>query len=79
MQGRVWSIALAVDPATAEARASSRTDHTAELGGALGTISSFGVDAEGELYIVCYGNGTVVKVLGLSAPPAAPTGLRIIR
>ena len=40
--------------ATGEARASDLIEHTAELGGvgALGNISSFGVDADGELYIV---------------------------
>ena len=39
-----------------EATASDRRDHTAELGGrpVLGNISSFGVDADGELYVVNY-------------------------
>ena len=34
----------------------------------LGNISSFGVDSDGELYIVSYSNGTILKVTG---PPSA--------
>ena len=41
-----------IDPATGEAHASNVVEHTAELGGAaFGNISSFGVDADGELYV----------------------------
>jgi glucose/arabinose dehydrogenase len=77
---RVWSIALAVDSATGEATASDRREHTAELGGssALGGVSSFGVDGSGELYIVSY-SGSILKIVGTTAPPSAPTGVRIIR
>jgi len=80
-QGRVWSIGLTIDPSTGNAVASAPADHTAELGGSavLGRISSFGVDASGELYLVNHSGGTIVKVESLSTPPAAPTGLRIIR
>jgi glucose/arabinose dehydrogenase len=80
VQGRVWSIGLTID-SSGNAVASPRVDHTAELGGSaiLGNISAFGVDADGEMYIVNHTGGTVVKVLGLSLIPAAPTGLRIIR
>ena len=83
LNGRVWSIAFSVD-GSGEARASDLTEHTSELGGLarLGNISSFGVDSDGELYIVSYSNGTILKVTGPpSAPsaPAAPTGLRIVR
>jgi hypothetical protein len=47
--------------------------------GSASTISSFGVDADGELYIVGYSTGQIYKVVGpLSAPPT-PVGLRIIR
>jgi hypothetical protein len=42
----------------------------------LGNISSFGIDADGELYIVNYSSGSVVKIIQL---PAAPTGLRILQ
>jgi hypothetical protein len=86
LDGRVWSIALNVD-GSGEARASDLTEHTAELGGLalLGNISSFGVDSDGELYIVSYSNGTILKVTGPPSaplapqPPVAPTGLRIVR
>jgi glucose/arabinose dehydrogenase len=75
IQGRVWSVALALD-GNGEATASGLVEHTAILGGGarLGNVSSFGVDADGELLIVNY-SGSILRVLG---PPAAPTGLRII-
>ena len=75
---RIWSIALTVD-ANGEARASDRIDHTAELGGAgvVGNISSFGFDADGELYIVNHG-GTILRIDGPANKPAPPSGLRII-
>ncbi len=75
IQGRVWSVALTL-AANGEATASGLVEHTATLGGgaSLGNVSSFGVDADGELLIVNY-SGSLLRVLG---PPAAPTGLRII-
>lgn len=75
IQGRVWSVALTLDGA-GEATASGLVEHTATLGGGarLGNVSSFGVDADGELFIVNY-SGSILRVLG---PPATPTGLRII-
>lgn len=78
VQARVWSIALTIGP-TGEATASARTDHTADLGGVgvLGNISSFGLDANGELYIVSHTNGTIIQMIGDA--PAPPTNLRIIR
>jgi glucose/arabinose dehydrogenase len=80
VQGRIWSLALTVDPGTGEARAFDVTDHTAELSasGSTGNVSSFGIDADGELYVVSYSSGTIIKMFGLSSAPAAPTGLRII-
>jgi hypothetical protein len=63
-QGRVWSFTLIIHPITKEAFALARREHTAELGGsALGNISSFGLDADGELYIVSYSTGRILKVL----------------
>ena len=64
--GRVWSLALTID-GTGEARASDRRDHTTELGGSavLGNVSSFGVDADGELYIVNY-SGSIVRITASS-------------
>jgi glucose/arabinose dehydrogenase len=79
VQGRVWSLALAVDD-SGEARASDLREHTSELGGsALGAVSSFGVDADGELLIVGYARGTISRITGPAAAPPAPSGLRIIR
>jgi glucose/arabinose dehydrogenase len=80
IQGRVWSLALTVDP-SGDARASSVVEHTAELGGfaQLGNVSSFGVDAAGELYVVSYSRGRIFKVVGPASAPSTPTGLRIIR
>ncbi|CAN5675864.1 hypothetical protein BH24ACI5_BH24ACI5_22730 [soil metagenome] len=77
IRSRVWSIALTLDP-DGQARASDLREHTADLGGAaqLANVASFGVDAAGELYIVSYGRGVILRVIG---PPSTPTGLRIIR
>jgi len=81
IQGRVWSIGLTIDAASGEARAGNLMEHTAELGGTaqLGNVSAFGVDADGELYIVNYAAGRILKVIGPAAAPAVPTGLHIIR
>lgn len=81
VSSRVWSIGLLVDAATGEARATGRLEHTSDLGGtsALSGVSSFGLDADGELYIVSYNRGAVLKVTAAAAAPPTPTGLRIIR
>jgi hypothetical protein len=73
----VWSLALSID-GSGEARASDLRDHTAELStaGALGGISAFGIDAEGDLYIVDHTRGMVLKV---GREPRPPTNVRIIR
>ncbi len=62
--GRVWSIALSPAPG-GEATASSLIEHTAELGGsgAIGNVSAFGTDASGEIYIVSYSSGRILKVI----------------
>lgn len=62
--GRVWSLALTVNPATGEATASGLIDHTADLGGApmVASLSSFGVDAAGELYLANYAAGTILRI-----------------
>ncbi|MGH9313055.1 MAG: PQQ-dependent sugar dehydrogenase, partial [Vicinamibacterales bacterium] len=80
--GRAWSIALTVDPATGEARASDRVEHTSEFGGDArlgGGISSFGVDASGELYIVNHQDGLILRIVGPPVAPPTPTSPRIIR
>jgi glucose/arabinose dehydrogenase len=80
VQGRVWSIALAIDGA-GEAHASGLTEHTAELSASapFGSVSSFGVDGDGELYLVSYSLGRVFKIIGPPAAPATPSVLRIVR
>ena len=76
--GRVWSLALTID-SQGEARASNLVEHTVgtRRPAQLGNISSFGVDADGELYIVSLTRGTILRVAGLTPP--TPTGLRIVR
>lgn len=80
VRSRVWSAALSID-GSGEARVTGVTEHTAELGGAaqLAGVSSFGVDSEGELYIVSYSRGVILKILGAVQTPPTPSGLRIIR
>ena len=77
IRSRVWSIALTLD-AAGQASASDVREHTADLGGGaqLSNVAAFGVDASGELYIVSYGRGVILKIVG---PPPPPTNLRIIR
>jgi glucose/arabinose dehydrogenase len=60
--GRVWSAGLSIDPTTGEATLVDQIEHTAELG-PVGNVSSFGVDAAGELYIVSYSAGQILRVL----------------
>jgi len=43
----------------------------------LGNVSSFGVDAAGELYVVSYSRGLVLELWPTA--PSAPVNLRIIR
>ena len=80
VQGRVWSLALTINPSSGEATASDLVDHTASLGGAsvIGNISSFGLDAAGELYVVNHTGGSIVQIIA-ATPPTPPTNLRIIR
>jgi glucose/arabinose dehydrogenase len=81
IRGRVWSIGFAVDPGTGEARASGLIEHTSELGGTsqLGNVSSFGTDADGELYLVSYSRGIVFKLAGPLTTPPTPLNPRIVR
>ena len=79
VKGTVWSMVLSINPTTGEATASAPTDHTAELGGSavVGNISSFGIDATGELYVVNHTGGTIVRIQ--SSAPRPPTNVRIIK
>jgi len=79
ISGRVWSVALSIN-ASGEATASDRREHTTELGGraVVGNVSSFGIDADGELYIVNY-LGSIVRITTPLAAPPAPTELKILK
>lgn len=70
----VGSVGISVNPATREATLLDVLDHTAELGGSLGGISSFGRDHEGELYLVSLGGGRILKIVSADVP-GAPSGL----
>jgi len=80
VQGRVFSIAITLD-GSGEARASGLIEHTAELTASapFGSVSSFGVDRDGELYLVSYSLGRIFKIIGPPAAPTAPSGPHIIR
>ncbi len=62
--GRVYSIGLALDEQQ-EASAVDLLELTQMLGGTqeIGLISSFGVDADGELYVVGYSRGRILKIV----------------
>ena len=82
--GRVWSIAVTPD-GTGNAAASDLIDHSQELGGrqVLGTVSSFGLDFDGELFLLSYDAGVVLRIASTrppdpepepEPPPSPPTG-----
>lgn len=73
--GKIWSLALTIDPVTHEATASSLVDHTSELSG-IANPSSFAADDAGELYILSYGNGRVYRIDagGPASPPPPANG-----
>jgi len=81
VRGRIWSIAITIDPGTGEGRASGLLEHTSELGGTgqLGSVSSFGIDADGELYIVSHSRGIIFKLAGPLTTPPVPQNPRIVR
>jgi glucose/arabinose dehydrogenase len=62
--GRVYTIGLALDEHQ-EARAVDLLELTEMLGGTseLGLISSFGVDADAELYLLSYSRGRILKIV----------------
>ncbi|HYN08245.1 MAG TPA: PQQ-dependent sugar dehydrogenase [Vicinamibacterales bacterium] len=65
---RVWSIAI-TNPGTAGAGATNLTEHSGELGAGVTLPSSFGVDSNGELYVVSYA-GSIYRISLNSAPGA---------
>lgn len=68
VSSRVWSAALVMSPATGDVTAQNVIEHTAELASAAASPSSFGVDANGELYLVSY-NGSISRIDGSGASP----------
>lgn len=79
VSARVWSFAIATN-GQGEGQASNVLEHTTDLGGTntLGNISSFGVDADGELYVVSYSRGLILGVNAGLPVPVTPTNLRIV-
>jgi glucose/arabinose dehydrogenase len=69
--GRVWSVAITVDPVTGEGTASNLRDHTSQLD--PGAVSSFGVDSDGEFFMLSYFSGTVLKVEPTPPPSITAT------
>jgi len=71
VSNRVWSLALSIDAGTGEATAAGVFEHTAELGSGAHGVSSFGVDASGELYLVSYPGAIYRLASDVDAPPLA--------
>jgi glucose/arabinose dehydrogenase len=75
ISGRVFSIGLHLHPLTTEATADDAQEYTERLGGraSLGMVSSFGTDHDGEILLLNYSAGTVVRVVpDFSVVPQAP-------
>jgi glucose/arabinose dehydrogenase len=74
--GRVFSLTF---DASGTSGASDVREHTATLGGGgrLGNVSSFGLDHDGELYLLNHSAGTLLKIVpDTSLVPSAPEGAR---
>jgi glucose/arabinose dehydrogenase len=69
---RVWSVGINL--VGGEAVATNVAEHTAVLGGSgtLGLISAFGIDAAGEMYVVNWRDGTILRIVSdaSGAPPS---------
>jgi glucose/arabinose dehydrogenase len=73
--GRVFSLGLHLHPTTGEVSADDEQEYTERLGGrpSLGMVSSFGVDHDGELLVLNYAAGSVLRVVpDFAIVPAAP-------
>jgi glucose/arabinose dehydrogenase len=68
--GRIWSIGVAVDP-SGEGTLVDLQEHTGDVGLAAQGISSFAMDADGELYLLAFMSGKIYRLVP-GAPPAAP-------
>jgi glucose/arabinose dehydrogenase len=69
---RIWSLGLAINSTTGEATVTDVLEHTAEVGAAATSPSSFGVDANGEIYVVSY-IGAVYRIESLQPPGPPPS------
>lgn len=82
--GRVWSLGLAVDAVTRDATPTTLLDHTTELGGPFGCITSFGRSLSGELYFtdLSFANNFASRVFEIvddaTLPPLPPTNLTAV-
>ncbi len=63
VSSRVWSLALVASTSTGDMTAQNVIEHTADLASAAASPSSFGVDANGELYLVSY-IGSIFRIDG---------------
>jgi len=75
VSGRMFSIGVHLDIGSGDASADDQQEHTASVGGRsrIGMVSSFGADHDGELLLVNYSGGSVVRVLpDFSVVPRAP-------
>jgi glucose/arabinose dehydrogenase len=77
VRGRIWSFAIGLTGA-GEGVMADLMEHTIDLQVTPFNVSSFGVDAAGELYFVNHTGGLVYKLVR-AVPPRPPTHLRIIR
>jgi glucose/arabinose dehydrogenase len=72
---RVWSLGL-MRSGDGNVGVANVVEHTGELGGDLGGISSFARDRDGELYVLTF-SGNVLKIVANAGPvPSAPQNLR---
>jgi glucose/arabinose dehydrogenase len=79
VSGRIFSFALD-QAADGSASANDLREHTEAIAGGtrVGLISSFGVDADGELYLLSFEAGAVLKMVpDTSIVPEAPQEVRI--
>jgi glucose/arabinose dehydrogenase len=75
--GRLWSMLPVFDAESGQWMATDVVEHTADVGRAADQLVSFGVDADGELYLVSWEHGEISKIVpGAPAPPppALPNG-----
>jgi glucose/arabinose dehydrogenase len=77
VSGRLWSLGLSMG-GDGETQFSNLMEHTVEVGGPFG-VSSFGVDAFGELFVANHQAGTILRLVGPPVAPPTPEQLNIIR